>query len=131
MQRMLTEDDAQWLASQGMEPAAIRRLRAERRKIFSLYLDNMARDFKRLHSAARTLLMESQVDRPELTKQLISLRWAFQRSMVRARFSLKVHALGIGTVDVSFLVRAIESVHTGWQELSDMSQFSPAAAASH
>jgi hypothetical protein len=118
MQRMLSDDDATWLAAQGMEPAAIRRLRTERRKIFGLYLDNLERDFERLHSAARAILMESQVDRPELADQLIRLKIDFQRNMFRVRVKLALHSLGFGNVDVSFLVRAIDGMHLGWQELA-------------
>ncbi len=111
MLRMLSEDDYRWLASQGLDPASIRRLRSERRKIFGTYLSNLIRDFHRLHLAARMLLLASQEDRPEMAARLVSVKVQFHKAVLRVRFQLLLHDLGFRNVDVSALVNGIEAVH--------------------
>jgi hypothetical protein len=111
MLRMLSEEDYRWLASQGLDKDSIRRLRAERRKIFSTYLTNLIRDFHRLHLAARMLLLASQEDQPELAARLVTVKVEFTRAILRVRFSLLLHDLGISQVDVTGLVGGIEAMH--------------------
>jgi hypothetical protein len=111
MLRMLAEDDYRWLAAQGLDPQSIRRLRSERRKIFGTYLQNLVRDFDRLHTAARMLLLAAPEDRPDLAARLVTVRIQFQRALLRVRFQLLLHDLGFRNVDVSGLVSGIEAMH--------------------
>lgn len=111
MLRMLAEEDYRWLAEQGLDPQSIRRLRSERRKIFGVYLQNLVRDFNRLHLAARTLMLASPEDQPEMAARLVTLKVQFQRTLMRVRLQLFLHDLGLHSVDVSGLVSGIESMH--------------------
>lgn len=120
MARLLSEADFRYAASQGVDPARLRTFRAERRRIFSTYLSNLVRDFNTLHAAARTFLLSSEVDRPELAVKLIQVRANFQKALFALHFRLLLHRLGLMTVDITPLVRAVESMH------ADLTAFSPA-----
>lgn len=111
MLRLLDGQDYTWLASQGMEKNAINELRAERRKIFGTYLQNIGRDFGKLHSAASALILALPNDEPNLAGRLLTVRVQFQRTMMLVRFNLLLHDLGLGSVDVRQLVSGIEALH--------------------
>src|SRR5688500_15536009 len=49
MERLLSEDDYEFLAAQpGYEPSIARNLRKQRRRVFRTYLQQVSRDFARL-----------------------------------------------------------------------------------
>src|SRR3954453_6080619 len=72
--RMLASTDYDYLRSQGVAAPAIRRLRAERRQICRIYINNVVRDFNRLHWAAQTVLLAAETDQPELAARLVRTR---------------------------------------------------------
>ena len=90
MLRLLAENDYEFMLANGADPAVVRRLRNERRRIFRTYLKNLVRDFDRVHRAARIALLESEQDQPELAARLMRVRWEFQLAVfaVQARFAL-------------------------------------------
>ncbi len=126
MLRLLDSQDYDWLTSQGMEKSAIRELRTERRRIFGTYLQNISRDFGKLHSAASALVLALPGDEPELAGRLLTVRVQFQRTMMLVRMNLLLHDLGLGSVDVRQLVSGIEALH---QELRPMIAIRSGAAA--
>jgi len=118
MERLLSEDDHEFLAAQpGYHPAISKRLRAERRRIFRGYLRALRRDFNRLETAARILMVSSPVDKPELAKALLRQRLNFMSAMCKVEFRLALHALGIGTVDVRTLVAPLDAIRLELQEI--------------
>ena len=79
MERLFSEDDGRFLAAQpGYSPRMLQRLRAERRRIFRHYMRCLGRDFDRLHTAARFLLLASPDDRPDLVMALFRQRLVFR-----------------------------------------------------
>jgi hypothetical protein len=111
MARLLTEGDYKFVADQpGFTPKTLRKLRAERRRIFRSYLRSLVRDFQRLHMAARMLLIYSPVDRPDLAAALLRQRITFSLAVLAVEFRLGLHALGVGTVDVRALLGALETM---------------------
>lgn len=111
MMRLLDRQDYDWLTAQGMEKSAIRALRTERRRIFGTYLQNISRDFGKLHSAASALVLALPDDEPQLAGRLLNARVQFQRTMIGVRMNLLLHDLGVGSVDVRQLVSGIEALH--------------------
>src|ERR1041385_2461454 len=72
MERLLSEEDFRYLAAHpGATPRMVRRLRAERRRLFRAYLRSLQRDFTRIYSAIQLILVQSEVDRPELAAALL------------------------------------------------------------
>jgi hypothetical protein len=122
MLRLLADNDYEFMLATGADPAVVRRLRAERRRIFRTYLKNLVRDFNRIHRAARIVLMESEQDQPELAARLIRTRLEFQFAVFAVRGRLALHAVGIGVVDVQRLLGAVESVRTHFGNLQPVRQ---------
>src|SRR4051794_13616212 len=110
MLRLLNEQDFEWLVSQGVEQTAVKELRSERRKIFGTYLDNVSRDFGRLHAAASALVLALPDDQPELAARLVTVRIQFQRTLMLVRFHLVLYDLGLHSVDARRLVAGIEAM---------------------
>ena len=122
MLRLLSEDDMQFVAA---SPALRKHLRARRRQIFRSYLRCLARDYSRLFGGVRWIMVNSNVDRPDLAILLSRQRRAFALAMCRIEWKLALHAAGFEHVklDVSVMVSALENL-TGIVNV-----FSPAGAA--
>lgn len=122
MLRLLSEDDFQFVAS---SPALRKQLRARRRQIFRSYLRCLARDYSRLFSGVRWIMVNSNVDRPDLAILLSRQRRAFALALCRIEWKLALHAAGFEHVkfDVSGMVSALDNL-TGIVNV-----FTPAAAA--
>jgi hypothetical protein len=119
MERLLDEGDIRFLASRpDYDPRTARRLRAERRRIFRAYLRHMQRDFNRVSTALHAVLLEAGQDRPELARELFNLQLTFSMSLRLAYARLALHALGVGTVDVSGLVGALDGMRQTLAQLS-------------
>ncbi|HLY16606.1 MAG TPA: hypothetical protein VKR61_05250 [Bryobacteraceae bacterium] len=109
MERLLSEGDFRFLVSQpGIDKKALRRMRTERRKIFRGYLACLSRDFSLVGAALRLMMMYSAQDRPDLAGILYKQQALFVLGMMRVQWRLVLHAFGLGNVDVSGLVRAME-----------------------
>ena len=128
MQRLLTDTDYSFLAASGGSQDVIRRLRAERRRIFRAYLKNMVRDFNRLHRAARILSLEAETDRTDFALQLLRIRVVFGWTVTVIQFRLTLHALGLSTVDARRLLRALDDMSTSYTSLTPARHFAGASA---
>jgi hypothetical protein len=111
MERLLQEDDFRFLAAQpGFSPQLGRRFRTERRRIFRSYLRNLRRDFSRLSSAFRILIVHSVEDRGDLAKSLMRMRVMFALGMLAVEGRLLMHAAGMGAINVSGLVASLDTM---------------------
>ena len=111
MERLLQEDDFRFLAAQpGFSPQLGRRFRTERRRIFRGYLRNLRRDFSRLSSAFRILIVHSVEDRGDLVKSLMRMRVMFALGMLAVEGRLLMHAAGVGAVNVSGLIASLDTM---------------------
>lgn len=117
MFRLLDESDCGFIASGFPGKANLRRFRAERRALFRVYLRNLGADHRRIVGAIRDLLVQSQNDRPDLAKALFRCQVMFTMAMLGVELKLQFHALGIGTVDVSNLVAAVEALQLQLQDM--------------
>lgn len=127
MERLFSEDDFRFLATQpGYSPRIAQRLRAERRRVFLHYLRCLCRDFDRLHTAARFLLLDSPQDRPDLVMALFRQRMTFRYALLTVHGRLTLQGLGLGTVDVRGLVAAVEKMGNQFRELAAVPQQSVA-----
>jgi len=55
-------------------------------------------------------MVQSAQDRPDLASMLVRQRITFTLHLMMAEFGLTLHAVGIGGVDVSKLVAALDSM---------------------
>jgi len=117
MFRLLDESDCGFIAAGFPGGSNLRRFRAERRSLFRVYLRNLGADHARIVGAIRDLLVQSQLDRPDLAKALFRCQLMFALAMMSVEFKLQLHALGIGTVDVRSLVAAVEGLQLQLQDM--------------
>lgn len=107
MLRLLSDADLEFA---GTNPKLRGKIRAKRREMFRSYLRCLTKDYARLLSGIRVTMVESGVDRPDLAKALARNRVLFALALCRIELHLQLHALGLGKVDVSGLVEALDSL---------------------
>lgn len=115
MLRILDEGDLQFVQENRL---LRRRIRAHRRDLFRGYLRCLTNDYAKLLGGIRRIMADSGIDRPDLAKALLRNRVMFALALCRIEFNLRMHALGIGRVDVSGLVEAIDSLRTAINALT-------------
>ncbi len=119
VERLFSDEDYRFLAVlPGYSPGLSRKLKVERRRIFRHYLRCLGQDFHRLHTAARFLLLHSPQDRPDLALVLFKQKAVFRYAMLAVHCRLVLQPLGIGTVDVSGLVKALEAMGNQFRQLA-------------
>jgi hypothetical protein len=109
MLRLLSAEDIQFVSS---APGLRRELRARRRRIFRSYLRCLSKDYSRLLGGVRWIMVNSDIDRPDLAILLSRQRRAFAIAICRVEWKLALHAAGAENVkiDVSGLVGAIDNL---------------------
>ena len=119
MEYLLSGEDFAFLASQpGYEPEIGARWKRERRRIFSLYLDELKRDFQRLHAEARAMAANADAESADLVGILMRQQIAFWRALAGLEVRLALRAVGIGKVDVRPLMELLEAMRV------DLARFS-------
>jgi hypothetical protein len=108
MLRLLSNDDLAFVSS--ADGKLRRALRARRRELFRGYLRCLTRDYAHLLAGVRQVMVQSGSDRPDLARALAKNRVLFAIAMCRIEFSLALHAAGIGKVDISGMVQALETL---------------------
>jgi hypothetical protein len=115
MLRLLSNDDLAFVAANSKMQ---RDLRARRRNLFRGYLDCLTRDYAHLLARVRLAMVHSGVDRPDLARALARNRALFAIAICKVEFRLALHATGIGNVDISGLVEALETLRSQVNVLS-------------
>ena len=107
MLRLLSDEDLKFAAR---NPALRAKFAARRRELFRGYVRCLTKDYGRLLASIRRLMVESGVDRPDLAKALAKNRFVFAMALCRIELHLRLHALGLSSVDVSGLVEALDGL---------------------
>lgn len=111
MAGLLAEEDFQFLRAQpGYRPAIGAKLRRQRRRIFRMYLRELAGDFHRIHAEAREFVAHSQQPDAELVWILIRQQVTFWRAMAAVELRLAMDQAGLGRVDVRGLLNAFHTM---------------------
>ena len=119
MKRLLSEEDFEFLRSKpGIRPAMIRRLRAERRKVFRAYLCELASDFDGLHRKARVMLAHAPEEYSELVGVVMATKVRFWSALAAVEMRLAIHAIGIGRIEISGLLNSIQILNSAVQRAS-------------
>jgi hypothetical protein len=107
MLRLLSDAD---LAFVSADSKLQRSLRARRRDLFRGYLRCLTKDYARLLAGVRQAMILSGADRPDLARALAKNRALFALAICKIEFRLALHATGVGSVDISGLVDAMETL---------------------
>jgi hypothetical protein len=121
MARLMSDEDLNFLKAQaGYRPEMGRKFSRERRRIFRLYLQELACDFHRLHAQARVIAASLSEEHAPMIGMLLRQECRFWYEMA----ALELHlSLGFGAVDARGLVEAIGNMQ---MEISRLAAPSPA-----
>lgn len=109
MLRLLSDEDLEFVAGN----SSLRRtLRSRRRELFRSYLRCLTRDYAHLLAGVRAVMVRSGVDRPDLAQALARNRVLFVMAICKIEMRLTLHAVGVGKVDISGLVDALEALRS-------------------
>src|SRR5262249_28418606 len=118
MMRLLHSEDLEFLKSQpGFTPKMATRLRIQRAQIFRGYLRCLNTDFSRVCAALKMLMAQSRFDRPDLATALFRHQMSFASGMVNVHFHLLLYRWGLGSVDVTVLVKSFDSMRVELRSL--------------
>ena len=111
MLRLLDENDLKFLRSQpGFTSRMEAKLRAQRRQILRGYLRGLETDFRRVCTAVKLLMLQSELDRPDLASVLMQQQASFALGMAMVNVRLVFYRWGIASVDVSDLVKRFDAM---------------------
>jgi hypothetical protein len=121
MERLLDPADHEFLASQPSYSRRMgRRFRANRIAVFRGYARCLGKDFSRVSSALKALMIHASVDRSALAGLLLKQRLMFSYAMMSLEVKLALHSLGLSapTVDVRELVGALDAMRAQLRALA-------------
>jgi hypothetical protein len=111
MERLLEETDYQYVAlKSGNNKKLERQLRSQRVQVFQAYVGCLSHDFTRICGAIKKLMVESEVDRPDLAGLLMKQHFIFTLTVLSIEFRLALYGFGLGTPDGRDLVKALEAM---------------------
>jgi hypothetical protein len=117
MARLLSDEDFLFLQAQpGFKPEIGRKFVQERRRVFRMYLRELANDFHDLHEHARAIAAGLSEENSPLIGMLIrsKFRFWYELMAIETRLSLSHPAfsfLGGVSLDARGLVEAVGSMH--------------------
>ena len=121
MQRLLSRRDLELVAG---DKELTRLLRTQRYQVFRGYLRCLTKDFGALLGGVRLMMVESDVDRPDLAALLVRSKFTFALSLCRIEALLWLYKRGLATPDMSVLVEQLRALGT----ITQSPAFSAAAA---
>jgi hypothetical protein len=120
MKRILSEEDLEFLKClRGVQPKSIRKLRAQREQIFKTYLRELVADFRELHREARALVASAPEEYADLVEVVMRQQVRFWMTLAGVEFRLGLRAMGIGSVDVSGLLAAVDALQARMPRLEE------------
>jgi len=118
LERLLDPADFEFLRRRGVSETKIKKMRAERRRIYRLCLRNLAYDFNQIHRGVNLVLIQSNVDRPELAAELAKQKLTFYRNLLTAEFRLTLNAFGMDRMPAIDLLQPLEVLQSHLQQLA-------------
>jgi hypothetical protein len=107
--RLLSDEDERFLAEQpGYTKAIGRKFRSDRRRIFRLYVRQLACDFQDLHAAARRMVAESPQEYSGLVGTLMRQQFVFWWAM--ANIEMRMILPLFGHADLTRAIGALQTI---------------------
>lgn len=122
MSRLLEGGDFDFLSRQpGFDARLARQIRAERRRVFALYLNRLVEDFECIHSELLSMNMSCPDERSEAAFDLMLQRVRFHGLIGWVRCQLVLHRFGLAQVDVRQVLRFLPTMQARAQRLATVS----------
>lgn len=119
IERLLEETDYQYVTSKsGSNKKLEKQLRARRVEIFHTYVCCLSQDFTRICTAIKKLMVDSQVDRPDLAGLLMKEHFVFTLTVLSIEFRMVLYSIGLGTPDGRDLIQALDGMCAQLRALS-------------
>ena len=119
MIRLLDDSDLRSLRERpGVSPQQIIEFRRERSRIFRNYLKRLNADFASVCLALKVVMLQSQVDRPDLASTLLRTQFRFAVGLVWVQVRLGLYDLGIGTVKIDGLLSLFDNMRLELRSLT-------------
>lgn len=119
MERLLEEADYEFLAAKSHDNKKLqKRLRDKRVHIFSSYLNCLSQDFIRICNTIKKVMVDSQVDRPDLAGLLMKQHFIFTLTVLSIEIRLVLYNFGCGAPDGRSLVRTLDNMTAQLRTLS-------------
>jgi len=123
MERLLLAEEFQFLKAQpGYTPQIGAEWLSGRRRIFRMYLDELKRDFRRLHARARALVAESDAESSVLVGVLIRQQLVFWRVIALVELRLAFAGAELPQFDIRHVVELLDGMRL------DLERMAPQAA---
>jgi hypothetical protein len=116
--RLLDPADFEYLRKRGVSEEKIKKLRMERRKIYRLCLRSLAHDFNNVQRCVNLVLIQSQVDRPDLAAEMARLKLTFYRNLLAVEFRLILHACGFERLPSVDLLQPFEALKSQLRQVA-------------
>jgi hypothetical protein len=118
MLRLLDDEDFRFLKLQpGFTPQMAARVRTQRYRCFSAYLDRLRADFERIATAIAYILAHADSDRPALAAALVRARVSFAWGFVVAHIRAYLWNLGYETMNNTPLLDLFKGLRDELQAL--------------
>jgi hypothetical protein len=122
MAQLLNGEDLQFLKAQpGFRPELGKKFSQERRRIFRLYLQELAHDFHRLHAHARAVVGSLPADQSPLVGLLMRQQLRFWYEMIAIETRLSLGMVEACSIHARQLVEAIATMHAEISRVSVLS----------
>src|SRR5579863_6610202 len=113
MERLLEETDYQYVASKsGNSKKLEKRFRAQRVRIFRDYVNCLSQDFTHICATIKKLMVDSEVDRPDLAGLLMKQNFIFTVTVLSIEIRLMLYSAGLGRPDGRDLVVSLDTMCT-------------------
>ena len=121
MEQLLDEADQKLAACAGDEAAAQDIIKV-RVRIFREYMQQLSEDFNRICKASKAIMVNSEVDRPDIAGSLMRQQLSFSFLMMSVEMKLIVFGFGWRGVDVSSLTRTLNGMRAQLQSLAAIAE---------
>jgi hypothetical protein len=111
MARLMGDEDLSFLKTiPGYTPEIGRKFSRERRRIFRLYLRELAKDFSRLHAQARVVVASLSAENSPLVGMLLRQQVRFWYEMAAVEMRLSLSWAGIPCLDARGLIDTLQNM---------------------
>jgi hypothetical protein len=97
-------------------------LRKERADVLRSYIRQLSHDFYHICRALKLVMVNSQVDRPDLARTLMKQQFRFTFTIMAVRFRLILYRFGWSGVGVDALTKSLRSVCLQLQTMAAIAQ---------
>jgi len=121
MEQLLDEADQKLAACAG-DREAERKVGKLRVRILRGYMQQLSEDFNRICKASKDLMVNSEVDRPDIAGSLMRQQLLFSFLMMSVEMKLIVFGFGWRGLDVSSLTRTLNGMRAQLQSLAAIAE---------